>query len=91
MTNSTVFLSQTHSHCELNACGLTLNIGRQRLTDSQFQSLLEKAHQAGVLEAQQKMVNGEVVNASENRQALHTSLRSLDPTSPHFEEVETTR
>ena len=91
MTASTIFLSQTHSQCELSACGLTLNIGRQRLTDSQFQSLLEKAHQAGVLEAQQKMVNGEVVNASENRQALHTSLRSVDPTCPHFEEVETTR
>lgn len=91
MTVSTIFLSQTHSHCELSACGLTLNISRQRLTDSQFQSLLEEAHQAGVLEAQQKMVNGEVVNASENRQALHTSLRSVDPTSPHFKEVETTR
>ena len=91
MTASTIFLSKTYSQCELSACGLTLNIGRQRLTDSQFQSLIEKAHQAGVLEAQQKMVNGEVVNASENRQALHTSLRSVDPTSPHFEEVETTR
>lgn len=91
MSVSTIFLSQTLSDCELSACGLTLNIGRQRLTDSQFQSLLEKARQAGVLEAQQKMVNGEVVNGSEHRQALHTSLRSVDPTSPHFEEVETTR
>ena len=37
------------------------------------------------------MVDGEVVNASEKRQALHTSLRSEDINSPHYEEVNQTR
>lgn len=91
MTGSIAFLSETRSDCDLNACGLTLNIGRQRLTEEEFNSLLLKAQKEGVLERQVKMLKGEVVNTSENRQALHTSLRSEDPASPHYEEVNETR
>lgn len=91
MTGSIAFLSETRSDCDLNACGLTLNIGRQRLTEEEFNALLLKAQKEGVLERQVKMLKGEVVNTSENRQALHTSLRSEDPASPHYEEVNETR
>lgn len=91
MTGSIAFLSETRSDCDLNACGLTLNIGRQRLTEEEFNALLLKAQKEGVLERQVKMLQGEVVNTSENRQALHTSLRSDDPASPHYEEVNETR
>ncbi len=91
MTGSIAFLSETRSDCDLNACGLTLNIGRQRLTEEEFNTLLLKAQKEGVLERQVKMLQGEVVNTSENRQALHTSLRSDDPASPHYDEVNETR
>lgn len=91
MTASIAFLSETRSDCDLNACGLTLNIGRQRLTEEEFNTLLLKAQKEGVLERQVKMLQGEVVNTSENRQALHTSLRSDDPASPHYDEVNETR
>ena len=37
------------------------------------------------------MFKGVVVNASENRQVLHTLLSSEEPAIPHFEEVNTTR
>ena len=91
MTDSPVFLSESRSNCELSACGLKLNIGRQRLTEAEFESLLQKAKDCGLLERQIKMMQGEVVNASENRQALHTSLRSEDHQAPHFQEVNITR
>ena len=91
MTDSPVFLSESRSNCELSACGLKLNIGRQRLTETEFESLLQKAKDCGLLDRQIKMMQGEVVNASENRQALHTSLRSENPQAPHFQEVNITR
>lgn len=91
MTDSIAFLSDTRSDCELSACGLTLNISRQRLTDTQFCELLAHAKKVGLLAQQKKMVQGDEVNATEHRQALHTSLRSENPASPHYEEVEQTR
>ena len=84
------FLSESHNNCELTTCGLTLNIGRQRLSDSEYESLLNKARELKLLDAQRKMVEGDFVNASEKRQALHTSLRSENPKSPHYAEVEET-
>ena len=73
MTESIAFLSQTRPNCELSACGLTLNISRQRLTCAQYENLLQKAKDCGLIDKQRQMVDGEVVNASEKRQALHTS------------------
>ena len=91
MTDSIAFLSESRSDCELSACGLTLNISRQRLTDTQYSELLVHAQEVGLLAQQTKMVRGDEVNATEHRQALHTSLRSDNPASPHYEEVERTR
>lgn len=91
MTDSIAFLSESRSDCELSACGLTLNISRQRLTDTQYSELLVHAQEVGLLAQQTKMVRGDEVNATEHRQALHTSLRSENPASPHYEEVERTR
>ena len=91
MTESITFLSQTRPNCELSACGLTLNISRQRLTCAQYENLLQKAKDCGLIDKQRQMVDGEVVNASEKRQALHTSLRSENINSPHYEEVNQTR
>ena len=91
MTDSIAFLSDSRANCELSACGLTLNIGRQRLNNTQYQALLNKARDIGLLNQQIRMVQGEEVNTSEHRQALHTSLRSEDVHCPHYEEVEQTR
>ena len=91
MTDSIPFLSETRSDCELSACDLTLNIARQRLTDVQYRKLLALAGEIGLLARQIKMVQGDEVNSSEHRQALHTSLRSENPDSPHYEEVKLTR
>ena len=85
------FLSETRVSCDLTTCGLTLNIGRQRLSDSEYESLLKKARDLKLLAKQREMVEGEFVNTSEKRQALHTSLRSANPASPHYAEVEQTR
>ena len=84
-------MSETRSDCELSACAMTLNIGRQRLSDSEYESLLKKARDLKLLAKQREMVEGEFVNTSEKRQALHTSLRSPNPASPHYAEVEQTR
>ena len=85
------FLSESLTDCELSACGLTLDIGRQRLTHSQFRSFLQIAQEKQVLKREIDIANGAVVNTSEKRQALHTSLRSENPASPYFEEVDATR
>lgn len=65
MTESIAFLSQTRPNCELSACGLTLNISRQRLTCVQYENLLQKAKDCGLIDKQRQMMDGEVVNASE--------------------------
>ena len=91
MTGGIAFLSETRSDCELSACAMTLNIGRQRLSDSEYESLLKKARDLKLLAKQREMVDGAFVNTSEKRQALHTSLRSPNPASPHYAEVEQTR
>lgn len=82
------FLAETRSHCQLRACGLTLDISRQRLTDKDWLNLLKLAQHRDVIGAQERMVHGEIVNASERRQALHTSLRSRDNTAPGYSEVQ---
>lgn len=69
------------------ACGIRLDISRQRLSADDFKRLLELAESKGLLDAFKRMVQGEVVNASEGRAALHTSLRSWNPRAPHYEEV----
>lgn len=89
--SSIPFFSNTRSNCLLSDCGLTLDIGRQRLTESDYLQLLDKARECDLLGRQVAMVKGEEVNGSEHRQALHTSLRSENPASPHYEEVRAVR
>ena len=76
--NSVPFLSETRANCEASACGLTLNISRQRMTNDTWERLLQYAVSHKVIEAQIQMMEGAVVNTSEKRQVLHTSLRSRD-------------
>ena len=69
------------------ACGIRLDISRQRLSASDFDRLLEVAEKKGLKAAFARMVQGDIVNLSEGRAALHTSIRSWDSKAPHFEEV----
>ena len=82
------FLSESHSTCEISACGLTLNISRQRLSDSQWKELIGWGQKKGIISSLQEMMSGAIVNRSEGRQVLHTSLRSRDPQCPHYNEVQ---
>lgn len=69
------------------ACGIKLDISRQRLTAEDLASLCRCARERGVEREFARMMSGEIVNASEGRAALHTSLRAFSPSAPKFEEV----
>ncbi len=60
----------------LAACGITLDFSRQRLDAEALQLLRRLAAVRDVIGAYRAMVRGEVVNASEQRPALHTALRA---------------
>lgn len=87
MLHGIPFLSDDCSECEISACGISLDISRQRLTYEQWRDLLQIGRDKKLLDSQRRMVNGEIVNVTENRQALHVSLRSSDPKVPHYAEI----
>lgn len=88
MSKTAPFLADSHCKCRLSACGLTLDISRQRLTDSDWSTLLNLAQRKDVIGAQKRMMHGAVVNPTEGRQALHTSLRSHSSDSPFYAQVQ---
>ncbi|MGN1209685.1 MAG: glucose-6-phosphate isomerase, partial [Duodenibacillus sp.] len=59
MTKTSVpFLRDTYSDCVYSACGLTVDIGRQRLTRDDLTGLFELARSRGVLKAEEAMRDG---------------------------------
>jgi glucose-6-phosphate isomerase len=54
---------------------LYANFSRQRYDRAALDALFALAHEAGVAGALRRLVDGESVNVSENRPALHTALR----------------
>lgn len=58
-----------------HAAGLTLDLSKQRWRPETLELLLELAHEAKLPRAIEDLLNGERVNRSENRPALHTALR----------------
>ena len=72
-----------------SACGITLDISRQRINDYQLLDLIRLAEERNVIPRFHAMINGEVINHSENRRVLHTSLRSSNPQAPLYEQVQT--
>lgn len=79
--------TRERSLCESTACGIRLDISRQRLTNEEYQDLQKLYEYRGVHKAFLRMIKGEVVNASENRAALHTLLRANTSRLPVFKEV----
>jgi glucose-6-phosphate isomerase len=63
--------------CSLSAAGLTLDYSRNHVTADTVDLLLELARESKLPEAIRDLFNGEPVNNTENRPALHTSLRAL--------------
>lgn len=60
----------------LNSCGLLLDYSKNLITETSLELLIQLAEQAGLPQAIQALYQGEAVNASEGRAALHTALRS---------------
>ncbi|MPQ70515.1 MULTISPECIES: glucose-6-phosphate isomerase [Pseudomonas] len=59
----------------VSACGLFLDYSKNLITRETRGLLVRLAREAGVAQAVQAMFDGEPVNASERRPALHTALR----------------
>lgn len=76
------------SETKRTVCGLTVDIGRQRMTADDLDGLFELARDKGVLEASAAMRRGEIVNPSEGRAALHTALRDPRVNAPYHAEVQ---
>ncbi|MGQ7959425.1 glucose-6-phosphate isomerase [Pseudomonas sp. SP16.1] len=60
----------------LNSCGLLLDYSKNLIDERSLELLIQLAEQAGLQGAIDALYNGERVNASEGRAALHTALRS---------------
>ena len=72
------------------ACRITLDLSRQKISQKDFSSLLEFVQSRKVIESFNDMRQGKTVNISEQRSALHTSLRDPSPFAPHAKEVKET-
>lgn len=77
--------------CLKKACGIKLDIGRQRLSADDYEELVKLGAKARLIERFRSMMAGEVVNDSEGRAALHTSLRAFSRSAPEFDCVEAER
>ncbi|MEY4358056.1 MAG: Glucose-6-phosphate isomerase, partial [Pseudomonadota bacterium] len=63
------------AHCTLEAAGVLLDHSRQLVDDDVLQSLHGLGQSVGVPVSIQKLFEGEPVNVTENRAALHAALR----------------
>jgi glucose-6-phosphate isomerase len=68
--------------------GLTIDFSKNRITDATLKLLIELAEQAGVTKRRDAMFQGDFVNITENRAALHTALRAQSPTAPFYGQVQ---
>ena len=59
----------------IDACGLSLDFSRQRVTEEVLDQLRALAEQRGVSTARSAMLEGSHINNTEDRAVLHTALR----------------
>ena len=85
------FLKNTCLQTSVSCCGISLDLSRQRLTLSDFAELIRFAEEVDLQGAFRRMCAGEIVNVSENRAALHTSLSAFDAASPFYAEINAER
>ena len=60
----------------VEAAGITLDYSKNRITDETVTLLLQLAEESGLQERIHAMFNGEKINVTENRAALHVALRA---------------
>lgn len=68
---------QRFSTFHLEAAGLSLDYSKNRITPETIKLLVKLAEARGLPEAIQSMFQGELINTSEKRPALHTALRNF--------------
>ena len=66
---------QRFSQFTLSSCGLFLDYSKNLITDETRKLLVNLADEVGLKDAIKAQYDGELVNASEGRPALHTALR----------------
>lgn len=71
----------------LEVCGIRCDFRGQHVTSEEYTSLLRTAEDRNVLGSFRRMMDGEVVNLSEKRAALHTLLRSSNSPLPQYSSV----
>ena len=86
----TPFIRDSFENYRKSACRITLDIGRQRINQKELLSLIDFVKDKRMIESFNEMREGKIVNASEQRSALHTSLRDPSPEAPHAKEVHET-
>lgn len=59
-----------------SAAGIALDYSKNRITEETVTKLMDLAKAAQLPEAIQAMFNGDIINATENRPALHVALRN---------------
>ena len=71
----------------LEACGVKVDISRQRLNEEELKHLYRIAEDVHLVERHRNMMQGKQVNSSEKRAALHTLLRDPESSLPQAEAV----
>ena len=74
----------------VEALGINLNFSKQRISPIDFSTLMEFAQKKNMVGSFVNMRRGAIVNPSEGRQALHTSLRDPSPDAPYADKVHET-
>ena len=59
----------------VEACGLLLDFSKNRINSTTLDLLCNLARETGLIERRQALFDGELVNVTEGRAALHTALR----------------
>jgi glucose-6-phosphate isomerase len=67
------------------AVGISLDYSKNRVTDETVKLLLELAEESGLRSRIEAMFNGEKINITENRAALHVALRAPKGVSIHVD------
>lgn len=68
--------SQRAQQFTVSACGLTLDYSKNQITEKARKLLVDTAHEAMLKTAIEALFTGEKINNTEDRPALHTTLRS---------------
>ncbi|WP_251570875.1 glucose-6-phosphate isomerase [Parasutterella muris] len=84
------FIRDSFESFQKSACGITLDLGRQRISQKELLGLIDFVKEKRMIESFNEMRQGKIVNPSEGRSALHTSLRDPSPKAPHAKEVHET-